>query len=59
MRAAKIFMDCTSGDEPAKVNNQQNNFIQVNGITVTEQQLQKLPFRKQRQIKEILELVGR
>ena len=41
------------------VQNQQNNFIQINGITVTAQQLQKLPAEKQRQVKEILELVWR
>lgn len=60
-KAGKIFMDATSNltGTPSKIQNQQNNFIQVNGITVTEQQLQQLPLEKQRQVKEILELLER
>ena len=60
MRAAKIFMDATANlnDPGTKIQNQQNNFIQINGITVTEQQIQKLPMEKQMQVKEILLLVG-
>jgi hypothetical protein len=59
MRAAKIFMDATYNlNEPGtKIQNQQNNFIQINGVKVTEEQIQKLPSDKQRQVGEILESV--
>jgi hypothetical protein len=53
MRAAKIFMDAT-GDRPSfTVQNQQNNYIQVNGIMITEEQLKNLPIDKLEKIREI------
>lgn len=58
MRAAKIFMDCTSVDTQ-QVKNQQNNFIQINGVTITAEQLKTLPKEKQIQVKEIIRLVKR
>lgn len=58
MRAAKIFMDATADTEGSgRVQNQQNNFIQINGTTITREQLSQLPIEKQRQVKEIIELV--
>ena len=61
MRAAKIFMDATNPypGSNGKVQNQQNNFIQVNGITITAEQLSELPIEKQKQVDEIIQLVIR
>jgi len=53
MRAAKIFMNAT-GDRPSfTVQNQQNNYIQVNGIMITEEQVKSLPTEKLEKIREI------
>jgi len=53
MRAAKIFMDAT-GDRPSlTVQNQQNNYIQVNGIVITEEQVKSLPIDKLEAIRQI------
>ncbi len=37
-----------------QIQNQQNNFIQVNNLTITEEQINKLPEDKRNQMKEIL-----
>jgi len=53
MRAVKIFMDAT-GDRPSfTVHNQQNNFVQVNGFVITEEQIKRLPIDKLEKIREI------
>jgi hypothetical protein len=53
MRAAKIFMDAT-GDRPSlMVHNQENNYIQVNGIMITEEHVKSLPVDKLEKIREI------
>lgn len=57
MKAAKIFIQATGHMNPAQqIKNQQNNFIQINGIVITESDLQKLPADKQMQIQEIITL---
>jgi len=55
MRAAKIFLDATAIKEPSRVHNQQNNFIQINGVTITEEQLKLLP---ENQINKILRVIN-
>jgi len=58
MRAAKIFMDAT-GDRPSlRVENQQNNYIQVNGIVITEEQVKSLPIDKLEAIRQIFSGCG-
>ena len=55
MRAAKVFLDATANQQPAmKIENQQNNFVQINNVTITEDQINKLPEDKRKQMKEIL-----
>jgi hypothetical protein len=56
-RATKLFLEATAQmEQPANVNirNQQNNFIQINGLSITQQQLEQLPVEKQQQLKDIL-----
>ena len=43
--AAKIFMECTS-DDTQTVKNQKNNFIQINGVTITAEQVEGTAQRK-------------
>jgi len=46
-------MDAT-GDRPSfTVQNHQNNYIQVNGIMITEEQVKSLPVDKLEKIREI------
>jgi hypothetical protein len=61
MRATKIFMDATDNlNQPGtKIHNQQNNFIQSNGVTATKEDYKKLLIVKQKQMIEYLDLVGR
>ena len=54
MRAAKIFIDATSLEANNAVQNQQNNFIQINGTVITEQDLKELPEDLLSQLHEIL-----
>lgn len=56
MRAAKIFIEATNVPEESfkMIHNQQNTFIQINGTTITLEQLTKLPKQKQIQIQAIL-----
>jgi hypothetical protein len=54
MRAAKIFMDATTDAPPLTIKNQQNNYIQVNGIVITEEQIKNLPLEKLAKIHEIV-----
>jgi hypothetical protein len=59
MRAAKIFMDSTEPKEPREnIKNQQNNFIQINGMTISQKQLSQLPEEKQQQLAGILSLIS-
>ncbi len=56
MRAAKIFMDATNGPmvNISTIHNQQNNFIQVNGLVITEDQVKGLSPDKLNIIREII-----
>ena len=57
VKAAKVFLQATSpNNEVQSIKNQQNNFIQINGIVITEEQLKELPEEKQIQINEIINL---
>jgi hypothetical protein len=58
MRAAKLFLDATANQAPSMhVKNQQNNFIQINGMEITEQQVNELPEDQRLQLQTILSLV--
>jgi hypothetical protein len=54
MRAAIIFMDATSDTLLLAIKNQQNNYIQVNGVVITEEQIKNLPMDKLAKIQEIV-----
>ena len=57
---AKIFIDATdSTDTNSKIQNQQNNFTQINRIPINAEQLNELPIDKQRHVDEILRLIKR
>jgi DNA-binding transcriptional ArsR family regulator len=58
MKAAKIFLEASSPVQPRqKIKNQQNNFIQVNGITITEEQIRQMPQEQQMKLFELLKLL--
>ncbi len=60
MKAARLFMECTADRKEKTYNrNEQNNFIQINGYTITAEQLKQLPEEKQIQIQNILGLINR
>jgi len=54
--AEMIFMDATENlnGVGTKIQNQQNNFIEINGITVTEQQLQNCLLKNNYRLKKFL-----
>jgi hypothetical protein len=55
MKAAKIFLEASAPVEPRqKIKNQQNNIIQINGITITEEQIRQLPQEQQNILMELL-----
>jgi hypothetical protein len=57
MRAAKLFLETTKPNEepiPRTVQNQQNNFVQINGVVISQEQLGELPVEKRDQLFEIL-----
>jgi hypothetical protein len=55
MKAARLFFEATSDKRPETlIKNQQNNFVQINNLTITEEQINKLPEDKQKQMKEIV-----
>jgi hypothetical protein len=55
MKAARIFLEASAPAEPRhKIKNQQNNFIQINGTTITEEQIRLLPPDQQNTLLEIL-----
>jgi hypothetical protein len=54
MRAAKIFIDATDDKPLAAIKNQQNNYIQLNGLIITEEQIKNLPPDKLKKIQQIL-----
>jgi len=61
MKAAKIFFEATEPKrqcEETNIQNQQNNFIEINGSAVSKEQIQQLPIEKQKQIEQILQLVS-
>jgi L-arabinose isomerase len=44
MKAARLFFEATSDKRPeTSIKNQQNNFVQINNLTITEEQINKLP----------------
>lgn len=57
MKAAKIFLEATTDQQPV-VKNQQNNFIQINGHTITQEQLSQLPQGQQKKIERILQAIS-
>jgi hypothetical protein len=58
-KAAKIFLDNTSMVEPKRsIQNQQNNFIQINGATITQEQIKLLPVDQQARLFEMLQSVS-
>lgn len=60
VKAAKLFFSVTDPDNSqTKVQNQQNNFIQINGTTISREQLSQLPQDRQKQLLDILSMVGR
>jgi hypothetical protein len=59
-KASKVFLDATNQfTEAPKVKNQQNNFIQINGLTITQETLQQLPAGKITQLQKILSAVNK
>jgi P pilus assembly chaperone PapD len=55
MRAAKIFLDATGGSSnQITVNNQQNNYIQVNGLTITQDFIKNLSADKLQRLQELI-----
>jgi hypothetical protein len=60
MRAARLFFEVTASHRlMANVHNEHNNFIQVNNLTITEEQINALPQDKRQQMTEILGLLSR
>lgn len=60
MKAARLFLEATAyPGTKASVHNQQNNFIQVNNLTITEEQINQLPEDKQQQMKDILAMLAK
>ena len=55
MRAAKIFMDVTSDKPLLSIQNQQNNYIQINGLVITQEQIKSLPADKLQKIQEMID----
>jgi hypothetical protein len=54
-KAMRVFLEATSQLKPlSQIRNQQNNIIQINGVTITEDQLSELPPDKQVLIQEML-----
>lgn len=54
VRAAKLYFDVLSNTQSIQIKNQQNYFITINGIQVTEEAIQKLPFEQLQQLQQIL-----
>lgn len=60
MKAARLFLETASPKKPdTTINNQQNNFIQFNNLTITNEQINQLPQDKQQQMKDILLLLSK
>ena len=58
-KAAKIFLYNTSMVEPKRsIQNQQNNFIQINGATITQEQIKLLPVDQQAKLFEMMQSVS-
>jgi hypothetical protein len=59
-KAARVFLDATNQfTEQPKIQNQQNNFIQINGLTITQEELKQLPAGKLTQLQKILSAVNK
>lgn len=59
VKAAKVFLMATEHMEKpvTQIRNQQNNFIQFNGTTISGEQLAQLPLDRQQQIQDIISMV--
>jgi hypothetical protein len=55
MKAARVFLEFT--EPTTTVQNQQNNFIQINGVSISKERLHQLPQEQQRQITDCLQLL--
>jgi hypothetical protein len=56
MKAAKIFMDATTDSKShLTINNQENNFIQINGLTITQAAIKNLSPEKLQKLQDIIE----
>jgi len=56
MKAAKIFMDATTdATSHLTINNQENNFIQINGLTITQESIKNLSPEKLQKLQDIIE----
>ena len=53
MRAAKIFIEATEDKLFVTIKNQQNNYVQINGVMITEERIKNLPSDKLQKIEEI------
>jgi hexokinase len=59
MKAARIFLEASAPTEPRqKIKNQQNNFIQINGATITQEQIKLLPVDQQAKLFDMLQSVS-
>jgi hypothetical protein len=59
IRAAKMSLDTTSiQEQKPRIPNQQNNFIQINGATITQEQIRQLPQELQVKIFAVLQSVN-
>lgn len=60
MKAAKLFLDSCSSPQhqnATTVQNQQNNYVQINGLVIGEKEIGQLPQDKRIQLKEILAMI--
>ena len=56
MKAAKIFMDATTDSKShLTINNQENNFIQINGLIITQESIKNLSPEKLQKLQDIIE----
>jgi predicted transcriptional regulator len=58
IKAARIFIDATTLMQPGIcVKNQQNNFININGFNITQEQFKQLPEEQQTVLYEIIKMI--
>ncbi|MDI1355362.1 MAG: hypothetical protein PSX36_10610 [bacterium] len=56
IRACRLYLECMGkiGGQ-SNISNTQNNYIQINGLTISQEQIQQLPNEKQKTIRDIIE----